>query len=139
MTERENKKKLKRQFRLETLKKREDAKEKMKHIFLGGVLILFLFLVSCNPNKPDKETPDFHCPPDSSMITVEGNLFLDSKGNIFLDFVDTKYNGKLKLVDKSHYKYIYDYYDDFLSIKNVDESSCKARIWGHIHTMTCID
>ncbi len=117
-------------------------------------IILILLLESCNFKKSNNEIVDtIKCPVESSMIIVEGDLFLDSKRNVFLD---TKYNGKFKLI-MSDYDYIYRYYDDFLSIKNFDEKTCKVRIFGHylepidttdylnyrrefhLHTITCID
>ncbi len=101
---------------------------KLINIFFGALILL---LVSCDLEKTNSEiVKNIKCPSESSMITVEGDLFIDSKGNVFLDFEDTKYNGKLKLI-MSDYDYIYKYYDAFLSFKNFDEKTCKAIIFGH--------
>ncbi len=40
-------------------------------------------------------------------------------------FLYPVYNGKLKLI-MSNYDYIYKYYDSFLSLKSIDEKTCKA-------------
>ncbi len=87
--------------------------------------------MSCNfKKKNNKIEHTIKCPSESAMMNVEGDLFIDSKGNVLVDFEDLKYNGKLKLI-MSDYEYTYKYYDAFLSFKNFDEKTCKATIFGH--------
>ncbi len=100
--------------------------------------ILFLTLItlfaSCNVDQSNKQSfddPNCLFLEDRDM-NITGNLTLDSKGNALLDFTDTVYNGKLKIVSsKSLYKDIYMNYDAFLSMKSTNESVFKVTIYGH--------
>lgn len=65
-------------------------------------------------------------------VVIEGFLFLDSKQNIFLEFEDSLFNGKLKLLsDKEMYESIYRMYDSYLSFKNPEDGPFRVSIYGH--------
>ncbi len=69
--------------------------------------------------------------PEIEEIEITGSLTLDSKGNALVDFNDSIFNGKIRIVGEASYQSIYENYDAYLSIKNVNDTECKISVYGH--------
>lgn len=105
---------------------------KKNRVFLT---ILIIFVTSCKQNPEKTATDEFHClQSENSLINIEGTLNLDSKGNALVDFVDSTYNGKIKIVGKEIFKSIYSNYDAFLSLKNIENCEFNVLVYGHYVT-----
>ncbi len=103
-------------------------------------LFLSLFFFSCqtSPTTTKKATSPYDHPncyfleDGEEEISIEGFLFLDSKQNIFLEFEDSLFNGKLKLLsDPEMCASIHRAYDSYLVFKNPEDGPFRVDIYGH--------
>lgn len=98
--------------------------------------MIVLLIFSCKNEKEvtesiTKKTAYYCLTNEIEEIEITGSLTLDSKGNALVDFNDSIFNGKIRIVGEASYQSIYENYDAYLSIKNVNDTECKISVYGH--------
>lgn len=103
----------------------------MKTTFL--YCLLLVIVNTCNP-KQERQT-EFDDPncffTEDHDLKIEGVLTINSKGIPLIDFTDSVFNGKIRIINKELYPDIYMNYDAYLFHKNPEDTACTVNIYGH--------